>query len=193
MTTINNNFDVFRTGDGTVSKYIHEDGSETAIKLVKSIQNIVNPLTKEIEVRKTDRNKYSIFISSSVGCYMACKFCHLTLKNAKHIKITEDVVFENLKEAILEKMEFNPELATRYVKLSWMGMGDAINKPDMVYNVTLKILDWIFENKLATYEAISQVFDLEKFISGECPVVIYPKNDEQKKALKELIESFKQE
>ena len=55
--TINNNFDVFRTGDGTVSKYIHEDGSETAIKLVKSIQNIVNPLTKEIEVRKTDRNK----------------------------------------------------------------------------------------------------------------------------------------
>ena len=147
--TINNNFDVFRTGDGTVSKYIHEDGSETAIKLVKSIQNIVNPLTKEIEVRKTDRNKYSIFISSSVGCYMACKFCHLTLKNAKHIKITEDVVFENLKEAILEKMEFNPELSTRYVKLSWMGMGDAINKPDMVYNVTLKILDWIFENKLA--------------------------------------------
>ena len=51
----------------------------------------------------------------------------------------------------------------------------------------------VFENKLATYEAISQVFDLEKFISGEYPVVIYPKNDEQKKALKELIESFKQE
>ena len=51
----------------------------------------------------------------------------------------------------------------------------------------------IFENKLAAYEAIAQVFDLEKFISGEYPVVIYPKNDEQKKALKELIESFKQE
>ena len=51
------NFDVYRSEDGLVSKYIHEDGSETAIKLVKSIQSIVNPLTKEIEVRKTDRNK----------------------------------------------------------------------------------------------------------------------------------------
>ena len=46
---------------------------------------------------------------------------------------------------------------------------------------------------LDDYKEKSVTFDLEKFISGECPVVIYPKNDEQKKALKELIESFKQE
>lgn len=146
---LNKNYEVFRTEDGTVSKYIHEDGSETAIKLVKSIQSIVNPITKEIETRKTDRNKYSIFISSSVGCYMKCKFCHLTLKNSKYIKIEEDRVIENLKEAIRDIAEFNPDLRDRYVKLSWMGMGDAINKPDMVFNVTLKILDWIFENNYA--------------------------------------------
>jgi len=51
----------------------------------------------------------------------------------------------------------------------------------------------IFENKLAVYDAIDQVFDLEKFISEENPVIVYVKNDEQKKALNELIESFKQE
>ncbi len=143
------NYDVFRTEDGTVSKYIHEDGSETAIKLVKSIQSVVNPITKQIETHRTDRNKYSIFISSSVGCYMKCKFCHLTLKNSKHIKIEEDQVFENLKEAIIDVAEFNPDLRNRYVKLSWMGMGDAMNKPDMVHNVSLRILDWIFENGYA--------------------------------------------
>lgn len=51
----------------------------------------------------------------------------------------------------------------------------------------------IFENKLAAYDAISQVYDLEKFISEENPVIVYVENDEQKKALNELIESFKQE
>lgn len=143
------NYDVFRTEDGTVSKYIHEDGSETAVKLVKSIQSVVNPITKEIETHRTDRNKYSIFISSSVGCYMQCKFCHLTLKNSKHIKIDEERVLENLKEAIRDVAEFNPDLRNRFVKLSWMGMGDAINKPEMVYNVSLGILNWIFENGYA--------------------------------------------
>ena len=64
-----NNFDVFRTDDGTVSKYIHEDGSETAIKLVKSLQNILNPITNTIETRASERNKYSLFISVSFILY----------------------------------------------------------------------------------------------------------------------------
>lgn len=143
------NFDVYRTTDGTVSKYIHEDGSETAIKLVKSIQSIFNPITNKIETRESDRNKYSIFISSSVGCFMKCQFCHLTIKDSKYIKITEEQVLNNLKEAILDASKFNPDIKNKHVKLSWMGMGDALNKPEMVYNVTTKILDWIFENNYA--------------------------------------------
>ncbi len=144
-----NNFDVYRTEDGTVSKYIHEDGSETAIKIVKSIQNVLNPITKEIETRKSDRNKYSIFISSSVGCYMKCKFCHLTLKDSKHIKIESEEVLANIKEAIEDVVLFNPDIKNRYVKLSWMGMGDAINKPRMVYDVTIELLNWIFSKGYA--------------------------------------------
>lgn len=78
-----NQFEVFRTEDGVVSKYIHEDGSETAIKLAKSLQNILNPITNTIETRASDRNKYSVFISSfgwnrSICCLWSiyCKrFC----------------------------------------------------------------------------------------------------------------------
>lgn len=51
----------------------------------------------------------------------------------------------------------------------------------------------IFENKLSVYDAIDQVCDLEKYLSEENPVIVYVNNDEQKEALKELIESFKQE
>ena len=139
------NFDVYRSEDGLVSKYIHEDGSETAIKLSRSIQNVVNPLTKTMETHHTERNKFSIFISSSVGCFMRCKFCHLTLKNAKHFKLEADQILSNLQEAFLDSYALHPELAQKYVKLSWMGMGDAINKSDMVYDVTKRFLDWLFE------------------------------------------------
>lgn len=143
------NFDVFRNEDGSVSKYIHEDGSETAIKLVKSTQNVLNPITNKIETITSDRNKYSIFISSSVGCYMKCKFCHLTLKNSEFIKITSEQVLNNLKEAISDAVLFNPEIKNRYIKLSWMGMGDAINNPEMVRDVTIGTLNWVFENNFA--------------------------------------------
>jgi len=142
-------FDVYRSNDGTVSKYVHEDGSETAIKLVKSIQSVLNPITNVIETRESDRNKYSIFISSSVGCFMKCKFCHLTLKNAQHIKIPEETLLENLKEAMEDIVAFNPDIKNRFVKLSWMGMGDAVNKPEMVYHVTLTFLKWLFEKGYA--------------------------------------------
>lgn len=124
------NFDVFRTEDGSVSKYIHEDGSETAIKLVKSLQNILNPITNTIETRASERNKYSIFISSSVGCYMKCKFCHLTLKEAEYIKIDENAVLENLKEAMEDMVIFNPDLKNRYIKLSWMGIPTEVTLPN---------------------------------------------------------------
>lgn len=142
-------FDVFRTEDGSVSKYVHEDGSETAVKLVKSVQNVLNPLSREIETRTSDRNKYSVFISSSVGCYMRCPFCHLTLKDSKYRPLSDARVLANIKEALLDKLEFNPTLAERYVKLSWMGMGDAVNVPGMVHDTTLELLDWIMSNGLA--------------------------------------------
>ncbi len=142
-------YEVFRTSDNTVSKYIHADGSETAIKLVKSIQSVLNPLTNTIETHESERNKFSIFISSSVGCFMSCKFCHLTLKGAKHQKIEEQQVLNNIKEAIEDIVLFNPDIKNRYVKLSWMGMGDAMNKPEMVSNVSTQLLDWLFENNYA--------------------------------------------
>lgn len=142
-------FDVFRSNDGTVSKYVHEDGSETAVKLVKSVQSILNPLTNKIETRESDRNKYSIFISSSVGCFMKCKFCHLTLKDSKYIKLSNEQVLKNIQEAIEDAVVFNPDMKNRYIKLSWMGMGDAFNKPGMVTYVTLRLLDWIFANGYA--------------------------------------------
>jgi adenine C2-methylase RlmN of 23S rRNA A2503 and tRNA A37 len=141
--------DVYLTDDNSVAKYIHADGSETAIKQVKCTQNVLNPITQQIEVRTSDRNKYSVFISSSVGCYMKCPFCHLTLKNSRYQKLRAAEILENLKEALQDKAARSPEIREQYIKLSWMGMGDAINVPDLVKDVTLEFLEWVLANNLA--------------------------------------------
>ena len=178
-------FSVHRTLDGSVSKYIHEDGSETAVKLVKSIQNVRNPLTGVLEEHHSERNKYSVFISSSVGCYMSCPFCHLTLKGAKYKPLKEQDILNNLKQAIAERYAFNPELKDRYIKLSWMGMGDAVNEPETVRRVSLSLLDWAFENGYAAGldgVDLSTVLPpvkntwVEEFQALEQALSVYPRN-----------------
>lgn len=116
--------EVYRTQDGQVSKYIHDDGSETAIKTVSSCGNIVNKITGKVELTEVDRNKYSAFVSSSVGCPVGCKFCYLTVKKYPYYKLTPDQIVENFKEALTEEVEHNPSIRSKYLKISWMGMGD---------------------------------------------------------------------
>lgn len=139
----------FISQNGAVAKFIHADGSETAVKVVKSCSNFKNPETGHIETEWVDRAKYSVFISASLGCYMKCKFCHLTIKDSQYKKLQTEQVVANVKEAILAEIERQPDMRNRYVKLCWMGMGDAVNQPDMVYNATLELMDWIMSNQFA--------------------------------------------
>jgi adenine C2-methylase RlmN of 23S rRNA A2503 and tRNA A37 len=136
----------FLTDDGTVAKFIHDDGSETAVKVVKSCSNFKNAETGLIDTEWVDRNKYSVFISASLGCYLACKFCHLTIKGSSYKKLYTDQVVANVKEAILSELARKPEMKDRYVKLCWMGMGDALNQPDMVFDATLELMEWLMNN-----------------------------------------------
>lgn len=134
--------EAFHTDDGSVAKFIHADGSETAVKVVKSCSNFrdANGL---VHTEWVDRNKYSVFISSSLGCYMKCPFCHLTIKDSAYRKLQTAQVVANVKEAIEAEIARKPEMRERYVKLCWMGMGDAVNQPDMVHDATLELMDWL--------------------------------------------------
>lgn len=140
--------EIFRTDDGSVTKFIHGDGSETAIKCVPSQSTFIDS-TGRPQTLYTDRQKYSVFISASVGCYMRCPFCHLTLKDSAYQKLIGQQVLDNIKEAMTLELTARPELAQRYVKLCWMGMGDAVNQPEMVREVSLALLDWIFSQGYA--------------------------------------------
>lgn len=137
-------FKVFRSDDGLVSKYTHGDQSETSIKVVPS-----KDTTLDAKVQINDRGKYTVFISSSKGCYLSCGFCDLTISKVPYSKLGINSVLENLKEALLEKVAFNSKIVERYIKLSWMGMGDALSDPQMVYLVSSMFIQWVMDNNLA--------------------------------------------
>ena len=137
----------FLSDDGSVAKFIHEDGSETAVKVVKSCSNFRTD-DGRVHTEWVDRNKVSVFISSSLGCYMACPFCHLTIKGSRYAKLGTNQVAANIREALQAELARRPDIADRYVKLCWMGMGDAINNPAMVVDATLETMEWLMREGL---------------------------------------------
>lgn len=139
---------MYKTEDNMVFKFVHDDGSETAIKSVSSCNNSIDS-NGNVIIDPIERHKYSVFISISVGCMLRCSFCYLTSKEFPYYSLRENSIIVNVKEAIERAHEEDPTLKDRYVKLCWMGMGDPFIFPNIVSNVTMELLEWIFNNKYA--------------------------------------------
>lgn len=135
---------VYRSEDQLVSKYTHVDESETSIKVVPSKDTALTG-----EVRINDREKYTIFISSSKGCYLKCGFCDLTVAGMPYSRLVGEQITWNVLKAVTDKAEYYPDIKNRYVKLSWMGMGDALPDAQMVREVSLYLLRAIMDNGYA--------------------------------------------
>jgi len=140
--------EIYTTKDKTVSKFVHNDGSETAIKTVGTCNKIFNPMTEQLSVQE-DRNKYVVFISSSVGCPVKCKFCYLTAKKFPYYTLTSQEIIENVKRALDLKISESPELRDKYIKLSFMGMGDAQFSCNQLSFISVKIMDYVLKNGYA--------------------------------------------
>lgn len=133
--------EIYRSKDGQVSKYVHDDGSETVIKTASSCNNIIDPISGKIITTDLDRNKFSVFVSNSVGCPIGCKFCYLTIKKYPYYKLSVSEIYNNFCDALEAELEFKPELRDRYMKLSWMGMGDAfLRDPYELCNITHEMI-----------------------------------------------------
>lgn len=141
--------EVFRTDDDLVTKLIHADGSETSIKTVSSCDTVRNPVSGKLELNNVDRNKYSIFLSASAGCPMKCSFCYLTIDQVPYGKLTTREVVNNIKESLITEAAHKPSITDRYAKICWMGMGEPITNPDMVYTGTLELMEFINQNRYA--------------------------------------------
>lgn len=132
----------YQTQDKKVTKYIHDDGSETAIK-----HSFENPTEDHGEFSKVT-NKFNVFISSSVGCPIKCSFCYLTLKNVPFFTLSKEEITKNVINAITHQITMFPHLKQQYVKLSWMGMGDACINMRKTIDSTEMIIDELLGNEL---------------------------------------------
>lgn len=135
---------------GYTTKYIHKDTSETSIKTNLSCQ--YKPTQDGVILNSQDNNKYSLVISCSVGCPMACTFCHLTEKGVKHQRLTKEEVLQNLIDVVeteaKELTKIGVNLGQKYVKLCWMGMGEPTFELPLIEYVTFHFLRYVFDNNL---------------------------------------------
>lgn len=129
-------------------KFTHDDGSETSVKLSPSGSFDSNNLDRKNPIVE-DKEKYSIIISCSKGCQMECNFCHLTKLKMKFEPLTEAQIFDNVVHSIREVYKSRPDIAGKYIKLCWMGMGEAILQPDIVRTVSVLVLNTVLEEGLA--------------------------------------------
>ena len=136
----------FTSEDRQVTKYVHSDESETCIKTVPSLDT--KPTADgDVELKVVDRNKYSVFISPSRGCPFNCSFCYLTIDQVPFKKVRTEELLQNLKDAIEHRVAIEPGIKDRYLKLCWMGMGEAIIDMGQVVEVTNEYLDWCIKEK----------------------------------------------
>ena len=126
--------------DKQVTKHVHDDGSETCIKTVPSLDTKPND-QGEVELAVVDRNKYSIFVSDSKGCPLNCQFCYLTIDEVPFQKLTYVDLTRNIMDAVHHRVESEPEIVNRYVKLCWMGMGEPILKTPAPKTITFLLLE----------------------------------------------------
>lgn len=142
--------EIFRSEDGLVGKYLHEDGSETAVKCVSSCDTVRDPATGRLHVNPVERNKFSIFASASSGCVMKCSFCYLTTKKAPYVRLEEEEIFANLSEAVRAERSVNPGISSRWAKICWMGMGeDHMLRSERTRRLTHRLMAMLMEEESA--------------------------------------------
>ena len=168
--------EIYNNADKSVTKYLHDDGSETCIKIVPSSYYVVkddNLIKKEKE-----RHKYSVLISHSSGCPIGCKMCYLTIKGYPYHPLQYYEITSHVIKAIQHKVEENPSLKSKYIKLCWMGMGDAFLDLQKVNICTTQILDFVFKNGYAVG------------LDGVDIGTVFPKNSKNLHILNDLNQSL---
>lgn len=131
--------------DGMVTKYLHDNGTETSFK--KQLSGQYDSSLDYPDFK--NKQKYSLVLSCSHGCQLSCSFCHLTQNNKQFKKISAEDVILNIKSVIEDQVKEDPSLKNRYIKLCWMGEGEPLLNYEMIRYVTEEILHWVRENQYA--------------------------------------------
>jgi adenine C2-methylase RlmN of 23S rRNA A2503 and tRNA A37 len=110
--------------DNTVFKFIDRGGLETIIKSVDKISQ-----------------KTTIFVPSSIGCGLSCKYCHLSIKKYDYKSVTVQEIYTNVLTAFKEACRHNNSIIGKPIKIAFMGMGEPLLSFEQTQNVTEQLLE----------------------------------------------------
>lgn len=105
--------------------FIHKSGVQTSIKLSPSGHFEDGNLDRKSPLTE-DKCKYTVIVSSSLGCQLSCTFCHLTKTGKSFSALSSKEVTSNVLEAISEVYRLDKSIGNKYIKLCYMGEGEAL-------------------------------------------------------------------
>ena len=133
--------------DNTVFNIIHKNGVQTSVKVSPSGKFSIDCLDRNNPIQE-NKNKYTVIVSSSKGCQLSCTFCHLTANNKQFENIKEEDIINNVMEAI-RYVGSKVDLSSKYIKLCYMGEGEALFSLKKTKNTASDIVNKVIEEGLA--------------------------------------------
>lgn len=133
--------------NNTVFNNIHNNGVQTSVKVSPSGHYTSDQIERDKPLC-TNKNKYTVIVSSSKGCQLSCTFCHLTQNNKPHETLTAD----DIKNCVIEAVEYvnnKIDLSDKYIKLCYMGEGEAVLQMNKTNQSAKEIIGYVLENNLA--------------------------------------------
>lgn len=164
------------TSENNVIKFFNSDGSETIVKSVSSCGE--------------KDEKITIFVSSSVGCFVGCKFCGLSDIHVAYRQLKIHEIISNFDGALKQIRSSYNDFLQKYVKISFMGMGDCLEHHEYLHDMIRIMCQMIIRYGFRGIDTIdigsslpfvysftdekkelfiSNLFDLEKYIYKTFP------------------------
>ena len=133
--------------NNTVFNIIHDNGVQTSVKVSPSGHYTSDQIERDKPLC-TNKNKYTVIVSSSKGCQLSCTFCHLTQNNKQY----ESLIAEDVKNCVIEAVNYvntKIDLSDKYIKLCYMGEGEAVLQMNKTCQSAKEIVDYVLSNNLA--------------------------------------------
>lgn len=129
--------EIYKNNTNDVIKYIHANGAETTLKTVPTCVDVDASVCE-------NKNKAVLFISVSTGCQQNCKFCYLTAKKYPYKRLLESTIIRSCIEVIQASKK---TLKDKYLKISFMGMGDVFISGNDMNDIVKKVFLYAYGNK----------------------------------------------
>lgn len=128
--------EIYHNNNTDVIKYVHGNGSESTLKTIPTCVDDEAGLY-------VDKGKAVLFVSVSTGCNQNCKFCYLTAKKYHFCPIQTDTVIKSCIEVIKSAKDI---IKDKYLKLSFMGMGDVFVSNTEINDVVKKVFMFAYNH-----------------------------------------------